>query len=122
MGSYSPPPGFPESPPEILPPHAAASYAQEEELRAVRDRVPGHRSAPDSVRRSWAYAPATYLLVGINCAVFLAMLLHHVSFWNPTSQDLLDWQGNQAAAVMYGEQWWRVVTAMFVHVGIIHLA
>ncbi len=38
----------------------------------------GYAPAPPPVRRrrpSWAAAPATYLLVGINCAVFLAMVL-----------------------------------------------
>ena len=70
----------------------------------------------------WASAPATYLLVGINCAVFLAMVVNHVSYWNPTPDALIRWGANNAGYVLLGGDWWRIVTAMFVHVGIIHLA
>jgi len=122
MGSYSPPPGFSENSPEILPPERGSSFQQDVELRAVRDRVPGHRAAPDAARRSWAYAPATYLLVGINCAVFLAMVFRHVSFTYPTSDQLYQWGATDPIAVLYYGQWWRIFTAMFVHVGILHLA
>jgi rhomboid protease GluP len=120
MASYPPPSGFPTHPPEVLPPAGGNGAAQQAELRAVRERLPGQRSR--SGPRSWAYAPATYLLVGINCLVFLGMVLSHVSFVNPSVDDLLRWGANNATAVLYDGQWIRIVTAMFVHVGILHLA
>jgi membrane associated rhomboid family serine protease len=74
-------------------------------------------------RRSfWATAPATYVLVGINCTVFLAMLLRGVSAISPAPEQLMQWGANNAGSVLINEQWWRIITAMFVHVGIIHLA
>jgi rhomboid protease GluP len=73
-------------------------------------------------RRSWSYAPATYVLVGINCLVFLVMVAHHVSVGNPTSDQLLYWGADNAGNVLLQGQWWRIVTAMFVHVGVLHLA
>src|ERR1700744_1716449 len=69
----------------------------------------------------WASAPATYTLVGINCAVFLAMVLRGVSPSNPSVQDLVHWGANFGGYVLTG-QWWRLLTAAFVHVGILHLA
>jgi rhomboid protease GluP len=67
-------------------------------------------------------APATYLLVGINCAVFLAMVANHAGFWSPSPEVLQQWGASNAGSVLVQGQWWRIVTAMFVHVGIIHLA
>jgi len=104
MGS-SPP--VPE--PEILPPDgvAAQPHTQPRERR--------NRSA-------WEIAPATHLLMAANILVFLWMLAGHVSFISPSWSELLSHGANNAGAVLFYGEWWRIVTAMFVHVGIIHLA
>ena len=74
-------------------------------------------------RPTWAAAPATYLLVGINCAVFIGDDLSAASASaTPPSQQLMKWGADNAGAVLLGGEWWRIVTAMFVHVGIMHLA
>lgn len=98
--------GNPISVPEFLPPD-------------------GGYSAPPPMRkprRSWQYAPATYALVGINCAVFLAMLSRGVSLWMPTVEQLMRWGADRPDNVLIAGEWWRIVTAMFVHVGLIHIA
>jgi len=98
--------GTTEFDPEILPPDQP-EYAPPERRR----------------RPMWAVAPATYLLLGINCAVFLAMTLRGVNIMSPSPDQLLHhWGANNAGYVLFLGQWWRIVTAMFVHVGIIHLA
>ena len=118
MGSYppvSPPHGQeslrvgPEVEPEILPPSGGSIPPR------PGDALPRRRPL-------WAAAPATYLLVGINCAVFLAMAARGVSLWMPTVDQLMSWGANNAGNVLINGEWVRVVTAMFVHVGIIHLA
>jgi len=78
---------------------------------------------PQRTRRSALTAsPATNVLVGINCLVFLAMVTNHVSAVNPTTGQLLYWGADHTGAVLIFGQWWRIVTAMFVHVGFLHLA
>ena len=64
-------------------------------------------------------APATYILVGINCAVFLWMLYQGISF-NSTG-DLIRFGATNTSLMQDQGQWWRLVTAIFVHGGWIHL-
>ena len=73
-------------------------------------------------RPGWSAAPATYTLVGINCGVFLAMVIRGASIWMPSLDQLMLWGADRPNNVLIGGEWWRIVTAMFVHVGIIHLA
>jgi len=108
MGSYPPAPD-----PEILPPASGYSqYAPPPPPRPVRRRP----------RFSWTASPATYILVGINCAVYVAMVLSRVSPSAPNVDQLMFWGADNAGAVLLLGEWWRIVTAMFVHVGFLHLA
>ena len=108
---------------EILPPESRANPGSYPGGRmAGYDGDP--RPVPPARRPAgnrWATAPATYTLVGINCAVYLAMVLRGVSPSNPSVQDLVHWGANFGGYVLTG-QWWRLLTAAFVHVGILHLA
>jgi rhomboid protease GluP len=103
MGSFSPTPHNPE-------------YLPQEGGFNPPPPTPVRRRRP-----SWSYAPATYALVGINCLVFLVMLAHHVSASNPNLDQLMYWGADNAGNVLVKSEWWRIVTAMFVHVGWIHL-
>lgn len=92
---------------------------QPEALAPEREFAPPENARS---RRRWLSAPATYLLVGINCAVFLAMVARGSSIWMPTLDQLMRWGADRPNNVLVGGEWWRIVTAMFVHVGILHLA
>ncbi len=62
----------------------------------------------------------TQLFFGINVAVFVGMLLSHVSPMSPNSGDLVAWGANLGSYTLTGD-WWRLVASCFVHIGIIHL-
>jgi rhomboid protease GluP len=97
---------------EILP--ADPYPAQESVPPPVPARNPSHG-------RNLFSAPATYILVGINCAVFVWMVLHGVSPKEPTTNQLIHYGATNPELIL-GGQWWRLLTAIFVHVGLIHIA
>ncbi len=61
----------------------------------------------------------TGVLIGINGIIFVVMLLLGVGVM-PTGEELIRWGGMNSDLVIEGE-WWRLLTSMFVHFGIIHL-
>jgi len=109
------------SQPEILPPGTLPGPGHEGQEARVRGWYPPP-PPPPRPRRHWASAPATYTLVGINAAVFLMTLMLSHSMVGPTFQDNLSTSllCNGGAVLVWG-QWWRVVTATFVHFGWIHI-
>jgi rhomboid protease GluP len=100
---------------EFLPPTVEAAYspgaASPEQGRPPRYSEWDPRSAP-----------ATYLLLGINVAVYLWMVLHGVSANSPTPDDLLRYGANNAVLVLDQGEWFRLLTATFVHIGFLHIA
>ena len=110
MGSNWPGSGPSQRAAEILPPESRSYEGDQGPPRPRRSQA-----------SRWASAPATYTLVGINCAVFLAMVLRGISPSKPSVLELVNWGENFGGLVLAG-QWWRLQTAAFVHVGILHLA
>ena len=63
----------------------------------------------------------TPFIIGMNVAVFAAMVLRGVSPLQPKSDELLEFGANFGALVVIEQEWWRPLTAMFVHIGVVHL-
>ncbi|HEX3572775.1 MAG TPA: rhomboid family intramembrane serine protease [Acidobacteriaceae bacterium] len=66
-------------------------------------------------------APGTYFLLAVNIAVFLWMVAHGVNAKLPSEDALIHYGANSTLLVLHG-QWYRLLTATFVHVGLLHLA
>jgi rhomboid protease GluP len=105
----------PPSDGELLPPHSAARAPIPDYQREV--------SRPNSRERGWNIlaTPGTYILLAVNIAVFGWMILHGVSAKDPTTEQLVHYGATNAYLVLSG-QWWRLLTATFVHVGLLHIA
>jgi rhomboid protease GluP len=75
--------------------------------------------------QAWLHALApqtwvTYGLIALNVAVWVLMVSQGVDAFSPQAELLLHWGGNAASEVQRG-QGWRLLTATFVHSGIVHL-
>lgn len=65
---------------------------------------------------------ALYLMVALNMGVWLANVLSGVSAFKPLPSDLLRWGANSAASVVEDHQYWRLLSATFLHAGVLHIA
>ena len=63
----------------------------------------------------------TEALIALNVLVFLVMVVRGVSPMEPTIADLLAWGANYGPRTTGGQPW-RLLTATFLHIGLLHLA
>jgi len=68
----------------------------------------------------WREFPITVGILAICVAVYIAMSANSGSIFLPTVADVKRWGGTGPEIILKGE-WWRLVTAVFVHIGIIHI-
>ncbi|HSK43356.1 MAG TPA: rhomboid family intramembrane serine protease [Candidatus Binatia bacterium] len=65
-------------------------------------------------------AKATIALLAVNIAVFIAMVASGISFIKPETDQVLRWGADYGPYTLSG-QYWRLITSMFLHFGIIHI-
>lgn len=121
--------------------HPDHSSAHQEQAQAVASVSPLAAETPEEAAGQktklpsllWGY-PATYLLLGVNVFLYVLMLAGPAAtlarqheygqiFTNVFDPDLIvRFGGSSSDAVLQGHQWWRLITANFVHVTFLHIA
>ncbi|MCZ8286255.1 MAG: rhomboid family intramembrane serine protease, partial [Bacteroidia bacterium] len=94
-------------------------------MQAMEQRAEELKAVSDFDARLKQLTPVTwalYLVVGMNVAVWLANLGAGISAFKPLPSELLAWGANSAASVVEDRQYWRLLTATFLHGGFLHLA
>jgi rhomboid protease GluP len=84
-----------------------------------------YEPTPDELFRqnlfeSTPVAFVTPTLVAINVLVFIAMVVSGLSITDPATSGLIRWGADFGPLTTHG-QWWRTLTAAFVHIGIVHI-
>lgn len=100
--------------------YGGRGFMQAAELRAAELKAVGDFEA--RLKQLTPVTWALYLVVGVNVAVWLANLGAGISAFKPLPSELLAWGANSAASVVEDRQYWRLLTAAFLHGGFLHLA
>src|SRR3954451_9703709 len=85
--------------------------AKDDEFQRVMP-TPWKRSAVSSLSFN-------QLFLGVNLLVFLAMVATGISLSGPNSPQLIQWGANYGPQTLGGQPW-RLLTYMFVHIGVLH--
>ena len=76
--------------------------------------------APPTGARYWLGTWSGRLIL-LNAIVFIVLSLKSGSLFMPDTESLLAFGAKDAVSLAHGE-WWRFVTPMFIHIGIVHFA
>ncbi|AYQ28238.1 MULTISPECIES: rhomboid family intramembrane serine protease [unclassified Polaromonas] len=104
---------------------AFAAYGGRGFMQAMEQRTAELKAVENFDARLKQLTPVTwalYLVVCVNVAVWLANLGAGISAFKPLPSELLAWGANSAASVVEDRQYWRLLTATFLHGGFLHLA
>jgi membrane associated rhomboid family serine protease/Flp pilus assembly protein TadD len=86
-----------------------------------KDLIDAAKSAPLAVGKYRFRISPTSALIAVNLLIFLLMWSTGTPLFKPSSEQILEWGGNYAPLTLSG-QWWRLLTSIFVHIGVVHIA
>ncbi|MBC7774983.1 MAG: rhomboid family intramembrane serine protease [Phycisphaerae bacterium] len=98
------------------------SYSKVEHLRQLAGKKPKQDDLVDALKYLIPQGShfATTIILDLNLLVFLLMIFSGIHVFSPNGIELLEWGANRRAETTGGE-WWRLLTSMFLHGGLMHL-
>ena len=96
------------------------SSLQEETVKVAEEEVKQSEEIDKVMNLSKSNLYATYGIMTLNTIVFIMMVVSGVALFTPTGLDIIKWGGNYSSLTLSGD-WWRLISCVFVHIGIIHL-
>ena len=102
-----------------------AKYGGDRAARALQTREDIMKVVVDFEARLKKLTPVTwglYAMVVLSIGVWLANIASGISPIKPLPGELLAWGANSASSVVQDREYWRLLTATFLHGGLIHLA
>jgi rhomboid protease GluP len=103
---------------------ASGGRSSEPFVRPATRAESSHEAILRFSRRLFEITPhvvVTRAMVAANAVVFVLMVLSGAGLFSPNADTLVAWGANYGPQTLDG-QWWRLLTCMFVHIGLIHVA
>lgn len=101
--------------------HRLASLLPSTQSSALKQDQHDMADFTERLMQTTPHAFVTPTIVAINVIVFAVMVASGADVLQPDGRMLISWGSNFGPYTSDG-QWWRLLSAMFLHVGIIHLA
>lgn len=97
-------------------------FSEAERKKFIAGKKPKHDEIIEMLKFLIPKDPhfVTSIILDLNILVFIAMLFSGINPLYPNGQELLEWGANRRFETMNGD-WWRLLTSMFLHGGIMHL-
>lgn len=97
-------------------------FSETERKKFISGKKPKHDELKDILKFLIPkdYHFITSIILDLNILVFIIMFLLGINPISPNGKELLEWGANRRFETMNGD-WWRLVTSMFLHGGVMHL-
>jgi len=91
-----------------------------ETIAAAEQEVKEAQQVDQVMNLSKRRTQITYGIIAINVVMFLLMAFNGVNVMAPATLDIIRWGANFGPLTLSGD-WWRLISCVFIHIGIIHL-
>jgi membrane associated rhomboid family serine protease len=85
-----------------------------------RSQIKANAEFETRLARRSPRTPVTFALITVNTVVFMAMLFGGAEWFRPVGHVQIAWGSNFGPYTTDG-QWWRLLTSLFIHFGVIHV-